>query len=321
MMWLVWRQHRKQAMFLLVGLAALALVLVPTGRQAHDAAAAYARCLDGLGTAALMETQRTDVCQTLGERFANTHTSWAFASILLLFLPLLVGLFWGAPLVAREVEQGTHRLVWTQSVSRTRWMFAKLGLTGAVILVVAIAYTLLLSWWMEPLNGTIVSRMSYLSFDQQGVAPIGYTLFAVAAGVFAGTLTRKVLPAMAITLVAFLAARVVVTLLVRPNIMEPVARTVPVAGDTPREPNPALGDWILSADIYNADGTLRQAGATAFCSGEPGAPCSTDTSYNQWTLQPGDRYWLFQWVEVSLFVLVAAVLLTAAAMRVRRHIS
>jgi hypothetical protein len=317
MIWLVWRQHRKQAMVLLIGLTALALVLIPTGRSAHKAIAAHSRCLDGLGTADLVDTQRSDACHALAERFNNTHTSWAFAAILLLFLPLLAGLFWGAPLVAREVEQGTHRMIWTQGVSRTRWMFAKLGLVGAVILASATAYALLVSWWMEPLNGTLTSRLSYLFFDQQGVVPIGYTLFAVALGVFAGTMTRKVMSAMAITLGAFLAARVVVTLFVRPNIQQPVDRTVPVAGATPREPNPALDDWILSANVYNADGTLRNSGGTSFCTGEQ---CAVG-AYNQWTLQPGDRYWLFQWVETGLFVAVTAVLLYAAVVRVRRHIA
>jgi hypothetical protein len=196
-------------------------------------------------------------------------------------------------------------------------MLTKVGLVGAVLLVVATAYALLVSWWMEPLNGAITSRLSYLFFDQQGVVPIAYTLFAVAVGVLAGTVTRKVLPAMAITLVAFLAARVVVTLFMRPNFKEAVARTVPVAGETPREPNPALGDWILSADVYNADGTIRSSGGTAFCEGDG---CGAG-SYNQWTLQPGDRYWPFQWVETGLYVAIAAVLLYLAVVRVRRHIA
>ena len=38
--------------------------------------------------------------------------------------------FWGAPLVTRELEAGTHRLVWNQSVTRTRWLATKLGLIG-----------------------------------------------------------------------------------------------------------------------------------------------------------------------------------------------
>jgi hypothetical protein len=320
MMWLVWRQHRKQAMVLLVGLAVLALVLVPTGRSAHKAVAPISRCLDGLGTATLVENDRSEACRTLTDQFTSTRGSWAYAAILLLFLPLLVGLFWGAPLVAREVEQGTHRMIWTQGVSRTRWMLTKLGLVGAVLLVAATAYALLVSWWIEPLNETVTSRMTLLFFDQQGIAPIGYTLFAVALGVFAGTVTRKVLPAMATTLVAFLAARVVVTLFVRPNIKEPLTLTVPIANDNPKEPNPALGDWIVASDIYNADGTLRSAGGTSFCTGTADAPCP-DTGYNQWTLQPGSRFWLYQWVEVGLFVAIAAVLLYLAVVRVRRHIA
>jgi hypothetical protein len=32
-------------------------------------------------------------------------------------VPLLFGLFWGAPLLAREFEDGTHNLAWTQGVT------------------------------------------------------------------------------------------------------------------------------------------------------------------------------------------------------------
>jgi hypothetical protein len=31
-------------------------------------------------------------------------------------------MFWGAPLVAGELESGTFRLAWTQDVSRVRWL-------------------------------------------------------------------------------------------------------------------------------------------------------------------------------------------------------
>ena len=59
--------------------------------------------------------------------FSNQYNSWLSLGILFLILPVLVGLFWGAPLVAREVEHGTHRLVWTQGVSRRRWALVKFG--------------------------------------------------------------------------------------------------------------------------------------------------------------------------------------------------
>jgi len=37
MIWLTWRQHRKQALFAVIGLAVLAAVLIPTGLQMYDA--------------------------------------------------------------------------------------------------------------------------------------------------------------------------------------------------------------------------------------------------------------------------------------------
>jgi ABC-type transport system involved in multi-copper enzyme maturation permease subunit len=52
-------------------------------------------------------------------------------------LPALIGLFWGAPLVARDLEAGTHRLVWTPSVTRTRWLVVKLIGVGAVAMAAA----------------------------------------------------------------------------------------------------------------------------------------------------------------------------------------
>jgi hypothetical protein len=322
MMWLVWRQHRKQVLVLLIGLAALAAVLIPTGRQARRAVAAHTRCLDALGTAEVVPANRVEACQTLADKCALTHTPWLYAAILLLSLPLLVGLFWGAPLVAREVEQGTHRMVWTQGVSRTRWMLAKLGLIGGVLLLFATAYALLVSWWFEPMNRAITVRMDDLFFDEQGIVPIGYTLFAVAVGIFAGTLTRKVLPAMATTLVVFLAARTVAFLFVRPNIREPLTITIPVSGASPTLPNPALGDWIVSTGVYNADGSLRSADSTSFCIPDPsGAPCADGGAYNRWLLHPDDRFWLFQWVEAGLFAALAVVLLYAALVRVQRHLS
>jgi hypothetical protein len=177
---------------------------------------------------------------------------------------------------------------------------------------------------MEPLNDTITPRFTPIFFDQQGVVPVAYTVFAVALGVFAGTLARKSIPAMAITLVAFVAARIVVAMLVRPNVQEPLTHTVLVAADRPMLPNPAVSNWIQAADIYDASGTLRETGSTGYCE-----PRDTETgcgrygagAYNSWTYQPGDRFWLFQWVEAGLFAALAVVLLYAALVRVQRYLS
>jgi hypothetical protein len=322
MSWLVWRQHRKQLLFALVGLAVLALVLVPTGMSSHKAIDKYSACLRTLGTADFIPLDKAHTCQGLGENFNATHETWAYAGILLLVLPLLIGLFWGAPLVAREVEQGTHRLVWTQGITRRRWALTKLGLVGSAVVVLGVVYSVLVTWWMEPLNGAVAERFGYLFFDQQGVVPVAYTLFALAVGVFAGTVFPRMLPAMATTLVAFVAARIVVAVLVRPNFRSEETKTALVAGTDKIMPNPAAGNWITDAGIRTADGQVVQSGGTGYCFPAPGSPgrgCGEygEGAYNLWTYQPGERFWPFQWAEAGLYVVLSAVLLYAALRRIR----
>src|SRR5206468_12843846 len=91
------------------------------------------------------------------------------------FLPMLVGIFWGAPLIAREVEQGTQRLAWTQSVSRLRWMTTKLVLLLAATAAGALIFSVLFSWWFAPFArvnfGGGFTRMQPDVFDFQGIVP------------------------------------------------------------------------------------------------------------------------------------------------------
>ena len=239
MTWLVWRQHRQQALAAVVALLAVALFLVPTGRQMR---AAFDDL--GLGTC-LRATPQTELvtadtgCLPLSEEFSGRFQSLGLVSLLLLFLPALVGLFWGAPLVARELEHGTHRLVWTQGVTRLRWATVKLGLVGAGVALVAAAYTLLVGWWIAPLNDATGYRFTWLFFDQQGPVLVGYALFALALGVLAGTLTGKVLPAMAVTLGGFLATRVAVALLLRPRFLPRCAAPTRSSAPPPPSPTPS----------------------------------------------------------------------------------
>ena len=271
MIWLVWRQHRKQALFALLGLAALAAFMIPTGLRMHGEFQ-RAGLDDCIPAAARVEFVSTDLgtapvpgqlaaCRTLASQFASRSGSMSTIGILLWFLPLLVGLFWGAPLVARELEHGTHRLVWTQGVSRLRWALAKFGLVGAGVLLAATCYALLVTWWRAPLDQA--TGRQYVSpgptYDLVGLVPIGYALFALALGVLAGVLTRKSQAAMAVTLVGYMATRVLVELATRPHLLTPERRTFPVLGN--KAPNELVGDWIISAGIYSAQGKRLSSGA------------------------------------------------------------
>ncbi|MET8849216.1 ABC transporter permease [Amycolatopsis sp. NPDC004625] len=322
MIWLTWRQHRKQALFTLGALAVLAAIMVPTGLAMHAKydSLGLAACRAALGTASLItQTEATARCESLGHQFQDQFSGLVFVAVLFVVLPVLVGVFFGAPLVAREFEQGTHRLVWTQGVSRRQWALAKFGLVGAITAVLAAGYALGVSWWFRPLAGATTGRLAYFTFDVQGIVPVAYTLFALALGVFAGTYWRKVLPAMAVSLAGFAAVRVAVEVLARPRYLP--AQTLSFSPSGAQTPNFASGDWVMQQGVRDSAGQLvlpdAQIGPCppTGCGAGPG---DVGPGASNWLLyQPGDRFWLFQGIETGIFVLLAAALVFFALRRLR----
>jgi hypothetical protein len=139
--------------------------------------------------------------------------------VLVVVTPGVVGLFWGAPLVAGELEAGTVRLAWTQSVTRTRWLTVRAGLAVLASMAAAGILSLIVTWWAAPFDRA--SGNLFGTFDQRDLVPVGYAAFAVALGVTAGLLLRRTLPAMAVTLVAFVVARLAVAAWLRPVLLAP----------------------------------------------------------------------------------------------------
>ncbi|WP_327032028.1 transporter [Micromonospora ureilytica] len=327
MIWLTWRQHRKQALYTLLGFAVLAAVMVPIGLSMRHTFAdlGLTDCVNQLARADVAQTTR-ETCDEGFFRFTNQYGNLNLLAVLLIALPVLVGLFWGAPLVAREVEQGTHRFVWTQGVGRNRWALVKFGLVGAGALVLAIGYGLGMSWWVEPLTQTArEGRFGLIVFDLQGVVPIGYTLFAVALGVFAGTVWKRMLPAMGITLAGFIGVRAAIAILARPHYQPARTQTFPIDGGG--IPEGDRGDWVLSVGIRNADGAMVAEDTRIQCppggKGPDGRACGAELglkpgAYNWELYQPADRFWLFQGIETGIFVALALLLLYLAVRRVRR---
>ncbi|HEX4435065.1 MAG TPA: hypothetical protein VH012_09540 [Acidimicrobiales bacterium] len=254
-----WRQFRTQAVIGLAGLVALAAVLLATGPNLvhiYDTAVAQ--------------------CRSTGVRAGNCNNpasgTYPFlqtlALDLVLVVPLLVGMFWGAPLIARELETGTFRLAWTQSVTRRRWLAVKLGLVGLASAAVGGLLSLMVTWWFSPIDSINQNRFDPAAFGTHGFVAAGYALFAFALGATAGLLIRRTIPAMVVTLVGFIATRVLVTFGIRPHFMAPDTMTVSlqggqgglnitstsagvqVAGSPPTLPNA----WALTGTIENNAG-------------------------------------------------------------------
>jgi hypothetical protein len=231
MIWLTWRQFRPQAITAAVALAVVAIVAAATG---PGIASAYTA--SGLQAChASCATDASNFWTSLGRLDLLLY----LGSFLLMYLaPALMGIFWGAPLIAREVETGTHRVAWNQTVTRTRWILVKLGLVGLAAVATAGLLSLMVTWWAGPINHAallsggqisgLVPRIDAPVFDARGVAPLGYAAFAFALGVTAGVLLRRTLPAMAVTLVAFAVIQVLMPNLVRPHLLPPTQVTAPL---------------------------------------------------------------------------------------------
>jgi hypothetical protein len=112
-------------------------------------------------------------------------------------------------------------LGWTQSITRHRWLAVKLGVVGLASVAVAGLSSLMATWWSSPIDTATANRFGVAMFGLRDVVPLGYAAFAFAVGVTSGVLIRRTLPAMATTLVAYVAARLAFTTWVRPHLMSP----------------------------------------------------------------------------------------------------
>jgi hypothetical protein len=335
---LTWMQFRLQALVAFGGIAIVAVSLALTGPNLeHLYDTTIANCASrhdcSLASAALI---------TNGDKFSIV------LRVLVEIVPALLGVFWGAPLVARELETGTYRLAWTQ-VTRTRWMTVKLVALSLLSMTVAGALSLMVTWWSSPLDR--VRMTPFTSFDQRGLVVVGYAVFAFVLGVTAGVVTRRMLPAMVVTLGAFVGVRLAVAHWLRPRLVPPnhviVRDTVIATGSSTGTSDPR--DWIISDQTINAKGhvigqfgSIGPHGSTTASAGVHGivingaGSCPNLHSQSTQTVQrcvdqlrirelltyqPISHYWTLQWLEMAIFLGAAAILSGLCLWWVRHRIT
>ncbi|MET8225558.1 hypothetical protein [Streptomyces sp. NPDC005301] len=129
---------------------------------------------------------------------ASTYAHWTVT-----FLPLLVAAWAGAVLTARELESGTARLAWTQSVTPARWLAAKLAVPAALVTAGTVPLVVLHHlMWDAGRGGNNLAWHDILVFQANGPTTVALALFALAAGALAGLLLRRTLAALAVTAAA-----------------------------------------------------------------------------------------------------------------------
>jgi hypothetical protein len=350
MIWLTWRQFRGSAAIMAATLGALAIALAVTG---PDLAATY--------SAGIAECTVDGSCEKFYNRFfGERELPFMAVTLAVLLLPALVGLFWGAPLITRELEAGTNLLVWNQSITRRRWLAVKLGLTGAAAVAAAGLCGLMVTWWSAPLDESAADQMALMAplvFGARGIAPMGYAAFAFVLGVTVGMLVRRTLPAMALTLAVFAAIQLALPTMLRPHLMTPVTATfelgmanmeslsIPREGGSPprlllRDTVPGQpGSWVLANELLDPSGRVSPgggggSGAVVDVSATSG-PCAPGNAAGdgclgevnrlgyrqQVTYQPLERFWLFQWIETGIYALLTAGLTGLSFWWIRRRLS
>lgn len=342
MIWLSWRQFRVQAIVAGAALVTVAIALTITGPH-------LAALFDNSGLATCRASCSTEAHTFINEVNGSTTGLIFYGSIFLLYaVPALVGIFWGAPLVARELESGTFRLAWNQSVTRTRWIAVKLGLIGIAAIATTGLLSLMTSWWASPLyqaaqkagqNGLSIKKVAPPLFGAIGIVPVGYAAFAFALGVTTGVLVRRTLPAMAITLVVFAGVQILMPTLIQPHLITPAQVTAPFNANTANEimitsPGNSMtvvgdfsrqGAWILSNHTITPSGQVFTGPATSACLSNSAPPQLCNNWLNSQHLrqlisyQPASRFWPLQWLEMAIYLVLAAGLGLLCVWQVRRR--
>jgi hypothetical protein len=325
--WVTWRQYRAQAAIAAALLAAFAVLMLVTGVQVasqwHSALAACAAAHS---------------CGNLANSlFLGSHAV-GFLVIMTLGVPVVLGMLFGAPLLAHEFETGTSQYAWTQTVTRRRWLVAKVGWLLLSAAAIGGIVSALVTWWSGPNNALQADAFKPGRFDIMGIVPVGYSVFAVALGITAGALLRRTLPAIGFTLAGFIAVRMVVYSWLRAHFMTTVTSYFPIS----RGFTPAGSAWQLTAGFVGANGqpisipqatngeVIGNAGGAGLPVSSLPAPCQaaagngplTPATYHAVlscaqahgirgyvTYQPASRYWAFQGIETGIFLLLAAALI------------
>ena len=307
MIWMSWRQHRLELVLIAAFGLCLAAAMAVTNIQMRATFPDVLKACN-LSSGPLCVSASVDFNSRFGA------IAWAFEAAMLA-LPALAGMFVAAPLLAREFEQGTARLVWTQGITRQRWLATKLGVILTVSAVAAgllgIAGSLLTG---API-GMFVSR--WTAFDLQAPVTVAYVIFAITLGAAAGAVIRRSVPAIAVTLGAFVAIRIAIYARVRQQYLPPIEI------DQSKVADAGGGNWFLGQRAVDLAGqpVSDQYYQQLMASALPGSLGDYMRAHGVVVMQlyqPESRFWLFQGMEAGLFVTLAAGLMVLLIWSIRR---
>ena len=309
----MWRQGRAENVLLGALLGALAALLLLTGAHMHSVfhASGLSACTSDAQT--LPTTCFLGVNDFL-QRFDGLNQLGPWLGL----APGLIGVLIAAPLVL-ELDQGTYRLAWTQSVTPRRWLTIRLSLLFVGVLVCGVAFSALATYWRAPLD-SLGGHIGPNEFDLEGILPIAYTLFAAAAVLAIGTVARRTGFAVAGGFGAYLLIRLVVRS-TREHLIPPIHTfTRPPLG-----PPGIRHAWVISQNYIQPGGGHNAYAALRTCitaDGELGNQCLAHHHIlSSWIYEPASRFWALQTLEAAIFLTLSAALVALAVWWIRHRIA
>jgi hypothetical protein len=305
MTWVAWRQQRPATVAAAILLAVGGLVLLVSGWQVTASArdSGLAACVAAGGD-----------CQVLVEAFTNRYGAMLESvSTLGALLPVVLGVLVGAPLLAREFEQGTHRLAWTQGVTRGRWLAARLAMAAGVLAAVA---AVLLTWWWGRFDQLGISGRAAL--ERGGLVPVATAVLAFAIATAAGAIIRRAVAALAAGLVAVLVVAIPLNLAAQSWLSpRPLPIAYPAGQPSPRA---GLADRVLASGYRDQTGRdLSPQAVARRCPGTAGQAVDRCLAANGIQridrYQPASRAWQLALTQSALYLVVAALFLALACWR------
>jgi hypothetical protein len=314
--WLSWRQQRTETVLTAAIVTLLAALVIPKGIHLADAYTQdnVARCLGS----------KTPACaQSVSDFGGKAGILRSFMPWFTL-LPGLIGVALAAPILL-DLESGTYRLAWTQSVTRGRWLAIRLSLAVGTALVAGGLLAALFTWYRSPLDKVYGRFDGSSGFDLEGIVPVAYIMFALGLGLAVGVVWKRVAPAVITSFLAYVVVRLFVDGWLRQRLVTPVSATWNINSRGPNLRNA----WMLDSGMSDRAGHPFRPGFAILqsCARGVGAGMKAVDShclarhgggYSYAVWQPASRFWEFQGIEFALFSGAALLLIAFAAWRVLR---
>ncbi|MGG7100381.1 ABC transporter permease [Rhodococcus sp. 24CO] len=251
MIWVTWRHHRTSLIVSLGIIAVLALTGLVGGAviKSDGSGRPFGSFFGCFGNT-------TAICAA--------ETALTATTLIATMLPVFLGALVGVTVFSRDIEQGTHVLGLTQSVSRARWFWTRVLVVFVPLTVAAALLGFVLEWTrVLPASSTFAfvagratfvdpPNLSYPFFQSSGLALGAYTFMALILGAALALLVRSSIGAMALTMAGVVAVLALFQFVARPHYAELSVEASPLDGSS------RYSSYLGGYDQFGGDWEIEQ---------------------------------------------------------------